>query len=41
MAEGFMVSSHEQDPGSVPVHTWYGVLYLECDGDIRFKIKED
>lgn len=36
---GFAVSSYETEPGRFPVGTWYGPLYLECDGDIRFDIQ--
>jgi hypothetical protein len=35
---GFAVSSYSTTPGSVPIETWYGVLYLECNGDVRFKV---
>jgi hypothetical protein len=36
--EGFIVSQFQHLPGSVPVHSFYGVLYLECDGGIRFDV---
>jgi hypothetical protein len=39
--EGFMVSRYVERPGEVAVETWYGVLYLLCDGDIEFKINDE
>lgn len=39
MAEGFMVSRFEAEPGKVPVKSWYGWIYLLCDGDIRFHVR--
>jgi len=33
---GFIVSSHELYPGSVPVLMWRGRFYLDCEGRYQF-----
>jgi 5-methylcytosine-specific restriction protein A len=34
--EGFMVSRHVAEPGIIPVESWYGTIWLHCDGGIDF-----
>lgn len=37
--EGFMVSRHHAEPGSVPVVAYFGTLLLGCDGGFDYYIE--
>lgn len=38
--DGFIVSAYVEDPGTIPLRTWYGLVTLDCHGFFNYVTEE-